>query len=65
LGLLEIYNDPTKKKYQTHDDFQVISNLKKDNLSLDWYPLMWDYIQGIKHGVLSATYLNSQKIVQN
>ena len=52
---------PLREKYQTHDDFQVISNLKKDNLSLDWYPLMWDYNQGIKHDVLSATYLNSQK----
>jgi len=52
---------PLRKRYNTQDDFQVIDYLKKDNVSVDWYPLMWDYTQGIKHGVLSAKYLESQK----
>jgi hypothetical protein len=53
--------DPLKKKYHTVDDRIAIRNLKNDTIDLDWYPLMWDYTEGVKHGVLSAKFLESQK----
>lgn len=52
---------PLKKRYQTADDRIAIANLQKDDVNLDWYPLRWDYSEGIKYGVLSEKYLESQK----
>ena len=52
---------PLKEKYHTIDDWQVIKKLQNDNVTLDWYPLMWDYNVGIKHKVLSKKFLESQK----
>jgi len=52
---------PLRKRYNTQDDFQVIDYLKNDDVSLDWYPLMWDYNQGVACNVLSKKYLNSQR----
>jgi hypothetical protein len=52
---------PLRKRFNTQDDWKVIRGLKTNNISLDWYPLMWDYNQGIKYKVLSAKYLESQK----
>lgn len=52
---------PLKIQYDTDDDWQVIKQLKDDNMSLDWFPLMWDYTFGVNCGVLSKKYLDSQR----
>ncbi len=50
-----------RMRYGIMDDWEVIRRLKNDNVSLDWYPLMWDYKQGITCNVLSEKYLNKQR----
>lgn len=48
-------------RYNIRDDWKVIRRLQNDDVCLDWYPLMWDYKQGVACKVLSEKYLKSQK----
>lgn len=50
-----------KKKYGTTNEKIALEKLKNDNVKLNWYPLRWDYHEGVRCKVLSESYLNLQK----
>jgi len=56
--------DYLAKKYGYASDEQLLAKLWNDSRKdskLDWYPLMWDYTEGIKYKVLSRHYIDTQK----
>lgn len=54
--------DVVKKKFHENDDVKALQKLHQSKgVSLDWYPLMWDYRIGLRHKVLSKKFIEREK----
>jgi len=63
----DYWNETMKKLKQLYgltSEKQLLAKLWKDlnaSSKIDWYPLMWDYTEGIRYKVVSEKYLEIQK----
>ena len=50
--------------YGTNNQMNLLKMLWKDDKTgykLDWYPLMWDYTEGLKHNVISRKFIERER----
>lgn len=65
MQIMELLAKQFKMRLDDHqkmvDKLHELWHKQKIAFEMDWFPLMWDYRVGIKHGIISEKFINREK----